>query len=92
MRLTRRQLLTARLHGRDGETHAEEGKEDAGRPLLTELPPDFTPSLILAQAKMMKLDTENMSREELAKAVLDALNSQRPPEPEKPAGGEGRGA
>ncbi len=77
MKCTRRQLFTAHWQPQaDEQPHLLQEESDQGR--MTQLPSDFSPALILAQAKLLNLDVENMTREEMAQAVLNALNAQRP--------------
>lgn len=55
---------------------------DAAAPLpgrLQELPSDFNPALIKMQARIMGLNVESMTDEEVERAVLDKLNEQIPP-------------
>ncbi len=45
---------------------------------LRELPSDFSPALLKMQARVLGLNVETMTDEEVAKAVLEALNAQKP--------------
>ena len=45
---------------------------------LREIPSDFSPALLKMQARVLGLNVEKMTDEEVAEAVLAALNAQKP--------------
>lgn len=45
---------------------------------LEELPSDFSPAMIKMQARIMGLNVEQVTDEEIERAVLNKLNEQKP--------------
>lgn len=68
------------LQGRWLEEPTEEAAGGCHDSPMDQLPSDFTPALLRAQAKSLGLDVEAMTEEEVARAVLAAFRErmQRP--------------
>lgn len=80
MTYTRRQFFQGRwLEKNQTENRGVGQSENSSAQSIKELPSDFSPALLAMQAKLMGFSAENMTGDEMAAAVLDALNSQQRP-------------
>ncbi|MCF0253074.1 MAG: hypothetical protein HUK26_01910 [Duodenibacillus sp.] len=80
MDCSRRAFLTCRWVAQQDSCGAgAPAREAPAAPAVQELPSDFSPALMRAQAQMMGLDADALSPAELSEAILKALNAQRPP-------------
>ncbi len=83
MTCTRRQLFQGRWSQKEVQSAAKTLKPNAAESgTFSELPSDFGPAFLKMQAKLMGLDVEHLSSEEIADTVLAALNGQKKPQNE----------
>lgn len=81
--MNRRDFLTG-MFARSGKKSApapgcdKAGCTDDGCDWRQMLPPEFSPAMLRAQVQQLGLDPGTMNEEEIALAVIEAMNAQRP--------------
>lgn len=76
--MNRRDFLSGRFASGKQESAPSSGFGGSGTDAGMMLPPEFSPGMLKSQARQLGLDPDSMSEEEIALAVIDAMNAQRP--------------
>ncbi|MDO4840024.1 MAG: apoptosis regulator Bcl-2 [Desulfovibrionaceae bacterium] len=76
--MNRRDFLSGRFAFGKQESAPSSGFGSRGTEAGMMLPPEFSPAMLKAQARQLGLDPDTMSEEEIALAVIKAMNAQRP--------------
>lgn len=76
--MNRRDFLSGRFASGKQDRAPSSGFGGSGTDVRMMLPPEFSPAMLKAQAGQLGLDPDSMSEEEIALAVIEAMNAQRP--------------